>query len=147
MPSTTALLTQQCTEYGNAVVACVVANCMGVTVWDFDAKYSWVPSTFLGQGAACLFDEDLNRKLAYCGVVSALSGATQPAAMGVAATATSSSSKSSTAAAVLSPSGSPTSYIALSTSAITSPTTSLTISPSASAAAVDPEDDDDACEA
>jgi endo-1,4-beta-xylanase len=164
LPSTTALLTQKCTEYGNAVGACVAANCVGVTVWDFDDKvslfashyqtiyysnqYSWVPSTFPGQGAACLFDEDLNRKPAYYGVVSALSGATQPAATGVAATATSSSSKSSTAAAVLSTSGLTTSYIALSTSAITSPNTSLTISPSASAAAVDPEDDDDdACEA
>ncbi|KAN0096817.1 glycoside hydrolase family 10 protein [Hyaloscypha variabilis] len=148
LPSTTALLTQKCTEYGNAVAACVAANCVGVTVWDFDDKYSWVPSTFPGQGAACLFDEDLNRKPAYYGVVSALSGATQPAATGVAATATSSSSKSSTAAAVLSTSGLTTSYIALSTSAITSPNTSLTISPSASAAAVDPEDDDDdACEA
>lgn len=39
---------------------------------------SWIPDTFSGEGDACLFDEDLNRKPAYYGVVSALSGATQP---------------------------------------------------------------------
>lgn len=166
LPSTTALLTQQSTDYENAVGACVaVANCVGVTVWDFDDKvslfstvldfftnswqYSWVPSTFPGTGAACLFDEDLNRKPAYYGVVSALSGAKQSAAKGLAATATSSSlsaTRSSTAAAVLSPSGMTTSYIAFSTPTVTSSATSSTISPSASAAAVEPEEDD-TCEA
>ncbi|KAE9371842.1 glycoside hydrolase family 10 protein [Stipitochalara longipes BDJ] len=141
LPSTTALLTQQSTDYENAVGACVaVANCVGVT-------YSWVPSTFSGQGAACLFDEDLERKPAYYGVMSALSGAKQPTVTGLVATATSSSSSAAKSATtvVLSPSGITTSYIALSTSAITSSTTFSTISPSASAVAVKTEDDD-ACE-
>lgn len=39
LPSTTALLTQQSTDYQNTVAACVaVADCVGVTVWDFDDK-------------------------------------------------------------------------------------------------------------
>jgi endo-1,4-beta-xylanase len=41
LPSTTALLTQQSMDYEDAVGACVaVANCVGVTVWDFDDKAS-----------------------------------------------------------------------------------------------------------
>jgi endo-1,4-beta-xylanase len=39
-------------------------------------QVSWVPETFPGEGAACLFDEDLNRKPAFYGVVSALSSTT-----------------------------------------------------------------------
>ena len=46
LPSSTALLTQQSTEYGNAVGACVVANCVGVTVWDFDEKVSLFASHY-----------------------------------------------------------------------------------------------------
>ncbi|KAH8651577.1 glycoside hydrolase superfamily [Tricladium varicosporioides] len=75
LPSTAAASTQQSTDYQNTVEACVaVKNCVGVTVWDFDDKYSWVPSTFPGTGSACLFDENLNRKPAYFGVVAALTG-------------------------------------------------------------------------
>lgn len=90
LPSTTALLSQQSTDYQNTVAACLgVTNCIGITVWDFDDKaspstytairsnkyqYSWVPSTFPGTGSACLFDENLVRKPAYYGVVAALTG-------------------------------------------------------------------------
>lgn len=104
-----------------------------------------MPSTFSGTGAACLFDENLNRKPAYYGVVSALSGAKRSAARGLIATATSLSSsatRSSTVGAVLPPSGMTTSFIALSTPTLTSSSASSTISPSASAAVVEPEEDD-----
>jgi len=77
---------------------CVLAN---------PVKYSWVPSTFSGQGAACLFDANLNRKPAYYGVVSALSGAQQP-------------SSNASAHAVTSPSGMNTSFISLSSQTATS---------------------------
>jgi endo-1,4-beta-xylanase len=116
-------------------------------------QYSWVPSTFSGQGAACLFGEDLNRKLAYYGVVSALSGAVRPAGTVSAAVVTSpSAAKSSTAAATQSPGGMTTSYMPLSSSTATSSaastialqssvtTTSVTLS--TSAAAADSEGDD-----
>ena len=39
LPSTSALLEQQSTDYANAVGACLaVTDCVGVTVWDFDDK-------------------------------------------------------------------------------------------------------------
>ncbi|KAH8594466.1 glycoside hydrolase superfamily [Bisporella sp. PMI_857] len=75
VPSTPALLTQQSTDYHDSVSACLaVRGCVGVTVWDFGDKYSWVPSTFTGFGAADLFDEEIVRKPAYFGVVAALAG-------------------------------------------------------------------------
>ncbi|KAJ9629448.1 hypothetical protein H2203_001822 [Taxawa tesnikishii (nom. ined.)] len=55
-PATAANQQQQVTDYYNTVNACAnVARCVGVTVWDFDDTYSWVPSTFAGQGYADLF--------------------------------------------------------------------------------------------
>ena len=45
-------------DYDTVVSACkAVKQCIGVTVWDFSDKYSWVPGTFSGQGAACPWDE------------------------------------------------------------------------------------------
>lgn len=112
-------------------------------------QYSWVPTTFSGQGAACLFDEDLNRKPAYYGVVSALSGATQPAGTASTVAVTSSSAaKSSTAAAIPSLSGMTTSYIPLSTSsptatiALQNSTTTISVPLSTSVTAIDSEDDE-----
>ena len=58
LPSTPALLAQQKTDYNSVITACMgVEECVGVTVWDWTDKYSWVPSTFSGQGAACPWDE------------------------------------------------------------------------------------------
>lgn len=75
LPSTDALLAQQKTDYHSTVAACVqTARCVGVTIWDWTDKYSWVPSTFSGQGAACPWDENFQKKPAYDGVLSALEG-------------------------------------------------------------------------
>jgi endo-1,4-beta-xylanase len=75
LPRTAAKDTQQRTDYQNSVAACVaVTRCVGVTVWDYTDKYSWVPGTFQGQGAATPWDESLNRKIAYDGIVTALGG-------------------------------------------------------------------------
>ncbi|KAJ7800713.1 endo-1,4-B-xylanase A [Mycena olivaceomarginata] len=64
LPATPALLAQQ-----NVVAACkAVAKCVGVTIWDYTDKYSWVPSTFSGQGEACPWDANLVRKPAYDGI-------------------------------------------------------------------------------
>ena len=58
LPSTPALLAQQKTDYNTVISACMsVDGCVGVTVWDWTDKYSWVPSTFSGQGAACPWDQ------------------------------------------------------------------------------------------
>lgn len=73
--------TQQVIDYYNSVAACVkTPKCVGTTVWDFDDTYSWVPSTFPGQGYADLFeqpggpDTPLVKKAAYDGVIEALRG-------------------------------------------------------------------------
>ena len=57
LPATQALLNQQETDYRNVVAACeAVDACVGITLWDWTDKYSWVPNTFSGQGEACPWD-------------------------------------------------------------------------------------------
>lgn len=73
LPATDALLEQQKKDYETVVSACMaVEKCVGVTVWDWTDKYSWVPGTFPGQGAACPWDENLKKKPAYDGIVMGL---------------------------------------------------------------------------
>ena len=43
-----------------------------MTVRGFTDKYSWVPTVFPGEGAACLYDENLVPKAAYGAVLAAL---------------------------------------------------------------------------
>ncbi|KAJ8065978.1 hypothetical protein OCU04_005075 [Sclerotinia nivalis] len=76
LPPTTAGLAQQGVDYANTVNACLsVDGCVGVTVWDFTDKYSWIPSTFSGQGDACLWYADYTLHPAYNNVVAALAAA------------------------------------------------------------------------
>lgn len=57
LPSTPTLLAQQQKDYQTVITACKnVEGCVGVTIWDYTDKYSWVPQTFSGQGAACPWD-------------------------------------------------------------------------------------------
>ncbi|KAI5120197.1 hypothetical protein M0805_006303 [Coniferiporia weirii] len=70
LPSTTALLAQQQKDYETVISQCkAVSGCIGATVWDFTDKYSWVPSTFSGQGDACPWDSNLVKKPAHDGIV------------------------------------------------------------------------------
>ncbi|KAJ3821153.1 endo-1,4-beta-xylanase C precursor [Lentinula raphanica] len=74
LPETDALLEQQKTDYQNVISACnAVEGCVGVTIWDYTDKYSWVPSTFAGQGAACPWDANLIKKPAYDGIIAGFS--------------------------------------------------------------------------
>jgi endo-1,4-beta-xylanase len=76
LPSTTSGQQQQAVDYVNVVGACLdVKACVGVTIWDFTDKYSWIPSTFSGQGDACLFSSNLVPKPAYTSVSSLLAAA------------------------------------------------------------------------
>ncbi|KAG6830136.1 hypothetical protein H0H92_002000 [Tricholoma furcatifolium] len=69
LPATPALLEQQKADYQTVITACKnVPGCVGVTVWDFSDEYSWVPSTFPGQGDACPWDDNMQRKPAYDGI-------------------------------------------------------------------------------
>ncbi|KAF9007116.1 endo-1,4-beta xylanase [Cyathus striatus] len=70
LPETPALLEQQKKDYTTIIQACKeVKGCIGVTVWDWTDKFSWVPGTFAGQGAACPWDENFKKKPAYLGIV------------------------------------------------------------------------------
>ena len=81
LPPTLAEEKQQVADYYSSVKSCVnVKRCIGVTVWDFDDTYSWVPGTFPGQGYADIFlqpkgsDHPLKKKAAYDGCLEALQG-------------------------------------------------------------------------
>jgi endo-1,4-beta-xylanase len=73
LPRDTAKDTQQANDYRAVTNACLaVTRCVGITVWDYTDKYSWIPSVFPGQGAALPYDENLARKPAYAAISTAL---------------------------------------------------------------------------
>ncbi|KAK3674411.1 hypothetical protein LTR78_005880 [Recurvomyces mirabilis] len=72
-PETSAELTQQATDYSSTIKACKqVSRCVGVTLWDWNDKNSWVPGTFPGYGAATPWDTNFQKKTAvYNAIISA----------------------------------------------------------------------------
>lgn len=75
-PSDADRLQQQAEEYERVVAACVaVSGCAGVTVWGISDADSWIPDVFPGEGAACVWDENLQRKPAYDGVLAGFGAA------------------------------------------------------------------------
>lgn len=75
LPADAAKLAQQAEDYATVVRACLaVAECTSITVWQVSDRESWVPSTFAGQGAALLFDEDRAAKPALDATIAALGG-------------------------------------------------------------------------
>ncbi|KAI0541819.1 family 10 glycosyl hydrolase [Xylaria digitata] len=76
LPSTASGLQQQATDYAAVTKACLAEKaCIGITIWDYTDKYSWIPSTFPGQGDALLYDSELNKKPAWTAVSSVLAAA------------------------------------------------------------------------
>jgi len=62
-PITSSAYAQQAKDYAATVGACAaVDKCVGVTIWDYTDKYSWIPSVFDGQGSALPWDENLQKK-------------------------------------------------------------------------------------
>jgi len=79
LPTTAAKLSTQATYYTNVINACkAVPRCNQITIWGFTDKFSWVPGTFSGQGAALPYDENYNPKPAYNAINTALGGVTPP---------------------------------------------------------------------
>ena len=77
LPETQAQLTQQANDYVSSVGSCLdVTSCVGVTVWDFVDKYSWIPGTFSGQGDADLFSNNYQPKPAVNAIATLLQQAT-----------------------------------------------------------------------
>lgn len=65
----------QAQNYYDTVASCIqVDKCVGITVWDFDDEYSWIPSTFTGEGDGDLYNVDLTRKPAYQACADAIVG-------------------------------------------------------------------------
>jgi endo-1,4-beta-xylanase len=103
LPPTTTGLAQQSTDYVNTVSACLATlGCVGITIWDFTDKYSWIPATFSGQGQACLWYADFTKHPAYNAVVSVLGG-TASSTAAASKTSTTTSAPASTATSVLIP--------------------------------------------
>ena len=68
-PASQSALAQQQKDFQSVVQACMnVEKCVGITVWDFTDKYSWIPGVFAGEGQANLYDEDYQPKSAYAAV-------------------------------------------------------------------------------
>ncbi|KAK5125480.1 hypothetical protein LTR85_000590 [Meristemomyces frigidus] len=98
-PETTADETQQAIDYASTVKACMqVDKCIGITIWDWTDKYSWVPSTFSGEGAALPWDSNLDKKVPVYDAI--LSAEGESTATATSASGTPSSSGATAAAAV-----------------------------------------------
>jgi endo-1,4-beta-xylanase len=68
-------LQTQADYYEGVIEKCMEQSAVkAIQFWGFTDKYSWIPQTFSGRGAALLFDEDYNPKLSYYAVQSALMG-------------------------------------------------------------------------
>jgi len=66
LPVTDEKLQRQADFYSQLMQSCLaVRRCVSYTVWGFTDAHSWVPGFFTGQGAACLYDENLQPKPAY----------------------------------------------------------------------------------
>ncbi|KAI0105618.1 carbohydrate-binding module family 1 protein [Hypoxylon sp. NC0597] len=83
LPATDSGLQQQASDYSTVVKACLAVDaCVGITIWDYTDKYSWIPSVFNGAGAALLWDENFSKKPAYSTVSSVLQAAATKGAGG-----------------------------------------------------------------
>ena len=75
LPADAEKLATQAQWYRNLTQACLaVRRCVGITVWDYTDKYSWIPAFFPGEGAALPWDEQLAPKPAYFAIREALGG-------------------------------------------------------------------------
>ncbi|HEX2927024.1 MAG TPA: endo-1,4-beta-xylanase [Ruminiclostridium sp.] len=71
-PSSAELQTQA-SYYKNIIQKCIAQPAVkGIQVWGFTDKYSWVPGTFQGRGAALIFDSNYNPKPSYYAMQEAL---------------------------------------------------------------------------
>jgi endo-1,4-beta-xylanase len=65
----------QANDYQTVIAACLaVTDCTNITAWQVSDRESWVPSTFAGQGAALLLDENRVAKPAFAAALEALGG-------------------------------------------------------------------------
>ncbi|MEV4296693.1 endo-1,4-beta-xylanase [Microbispora rosea] len=73
VPADEAKLATQAYCYARVTKACLaVRRCVGITIWDYTDKYSWIPAVFQGEGAALPYDQNLQPKPAYHAIRDAL---------------------------------------------------------------------------
>ena len=66
LPVTPVEQTAQVGAYVSTLQACLaVRACISYTIWGFGDAYSWVPAVFPGEGAALIYDENLQPKPQY----------------------------------------------------------------------------------
>ncbi|GAB7366120.1 hypothetical protein MBLNU230_g7682t1 [Neophaeotheca triangularis] len=67
-PPSAAQLREQATVWERMARACLSnARCVGMTTWGISDRYSWIPETFEGEGAALLWGINYLKKPAYYG--------------------------------------------------------------------------------
>ncbi|WP_345763509.1 endo-1,4-beta-xylanase [Diaminobutyricibacter sp. McL0608] len=77
LPVTSLEQNAQVAGYTSTLQACLaVKQCISYTVWGFGDAYSWVPSVFAGEGAADIYDADLQPKAEYTALQQTLALAT-----------------------------------------------------------------------
>jgi endo-1,4-beta-xylanase len=73
MPSDQSKLNAQAEVYRMFMqVALATPACRTFMMWGFTDKYSWIPATFPGEGAACIYDENYQPKPAYTALLDVL---------------------------------------------------------------------------
>ncbi|MEU9559022.1 endo-1,4-beta-xylanase [Streptomyces fumanus] len=73
LPADAEKLATQADWYQRLTESCLaVRRCVGITLWDYTDKYSWIPAFFEGEGAALPWDEQLAPKPAYFAIRAAL---------------------------------------------------------------------------
>ena len=71
--ATPELLDKQAKVYGDIVALCVKnPHCTAIQTWGFTDKYSWIPGSSKGNGAALEFDANYQPKPAYKAIVEAM---------------------------------------------------------------------------
>ncbi|MBC9712772.1 endo-1,4-beta-xylanase [Streptomyces sp. TRM66268-LWL] len=66
LPADEAKLAEQADWYGRVTEGCLeVRRCVGITLWGYTDRHSWIPDFFPGEGAALPWDENLRHKPAY----------------------------------------------------------------------------------
>jgi endo-1,4-beta-xylanase len=79
LPASQQELQQQADMYAQVYQFCLnVSACRGVTAWNLHDGASWIPGTFPGEGAAHLYDDNLQPKPAYFAALETLGGSPGP---------------------------------------------------------------------
>ncbi|KAF1836608.1 glycoside hydrolase [Decorospora gaudefroyi] len=74
-PSNGQKLADAAAAWARVAQSCLnVQRCVGMTIWGIADRYSWVPSTFNGEGSALLWTDNFQKKPAYYAFLDVLNG-------------------------------------------------------------------------